>query len=183
MKNKGLIAGIIGAGILAGVLSTTAYAKSRRSIPEGVEAVTPFDIKKYMGTWYEIARFDFKFERDLSHVTATYSLNEDGSVKVINRGFNTKENEWKEAKGKAVFVGDENTGMLKVSFFGPFYSGYNVVAIDDDYQYAMIFGKNLDYLWLLSRTKTMPGKVKNDFLQQAAKVGYDISALIWTVQE
>ena len=121
------------------------------SIPKGVTAVHPFDKNKYLGKWYEIARLDFKFERNLINTTAQYSINADGTIKVVNRGYDTLKNKWESATGKAKFVKDENVAMLKVSFFGPFYSGYNVIAIDKEYKYALIVGKNLKYLWILSR--------------------------------
>src|SRR6185503_15436733 len=116
------------------------------TIPTGATAVTPFDKNKYLGTWYEIARLDFKYERNLSNTTATYSLNGDGTIKVDNKGYDTIQRKWKQSIGKAKFVGKENVAMLKVSFFGPFYSGYNVIAIDDEYKYALVAGKNLKYL-------------------------------------
>lgn len=181
MKNKGLIAAI-GGGIAAGAVAGVLYIQNRRTIPQGVQALTPFDPEKYLGTWYEIARFDFMFEKKLSHVTASYSLNDDGSIKVINRGFNVKTGKWEKAEGKAVFVEGDRVGMLKVSFFGPFYSGYNVVAIEGDYRYALVFGRNLSYIWLLSREKTMPKEVEKKFLEMAEQAGYDISSLIWTEQ-
>lgn len=149
------------------------------TIPKGAVAVRPFDKSRYLGKWYEIARFDFRFERDLNNTTAEYSLNEDGSIKVDNRGFNYKTNEWKQAVGKAKFTGDENTAMLKVSFFGPFYSGYNVIALDDDYKYALIAGKNLKYLWILARETTIPGEIKEKYLKIAQEIGYDTSEFIW----
>ncbi len=125
------------------------------------------------------ARLDFRFERDLNNTTAEYSANDEGSIRVVNRGYNYKTNEWKEAVGKAKFVSDENTAMLKVSFFGPFYSGYNVIALDAGYQYALIAGKNTDYLWILSRTPAIPAEVKQNYLQIAAKLGYKTEDLIW----
>ncbi|MEO6069048.1 MAG: lipocalin family protein [Chitinophagaceae bacterium] len=149
------------------------------TIPKGTYAVTSFDKEKYLGKWYEIARFDFRFEKDLNNTTATYSLNNDGTIRVVNKGYNTKKDVWKEATGKAKFVGDEKVAMLKVSFFGPFYAGYNVIAIDPDYKYALIAGKNLDYLWILSRSTTIPDDIKNSFLQKAQAIGYNISNLIW----
>jgi apolipoprotein D and lipocalin family protein len=102
------------------------------------------------GTWYEIARFDYKFEKDLDNVTAQYSFKENGEIKVLNSGYNTKTKEWKSATGSAKFRKDKTTAALKVSFFKPFYAGYNVIAIDKDYKYALIAGQNLKYLWLLS---------------------------------
>lgn len=160
-------------------LITISILSSCRSIPKGAIAVKPFDSKKYIGKWYEIARLDFRFERDLNNTTANYSLNDNGTIKVVNRGYNYKTNEWKEAVGKAKFVSSPDEGRLKVSFFGPFYSGYNVISIDAEYKYALIAGKNLKYLWLLSREKTMPENVKQDYLEKAQNLGYNISALVW----
>jgi apolipoprotein D and lipocalin family protein len=152
------------------------------SIPEGLTAVKPFDKSKYLGKWYEIARLDFKFERNLINTTAEYSLNENGTIKVLNKGYDTLENKWKTATGKAKFIKDEDVAMLKVSFFGPFYSGYNVIAIDKDYKYAMVAGKNLKYLWILSRDITLPPDVKTQYLEQARRAGYKIDELIWVKQ-
>src|SRR5690606_25311666 len=104
---------------------------------------------------------------------------EDGSIRVVNRGFNTETKEWKQAEGKAKFVGDEEEARLKVSFFGPFYSGYNVVAIDPEYRYALVAGENLNYLWILSRERTIPDEVKERYLQQAEAIGYNTGKLIW----
>ncbi len=148
------------------------------SKPPGVTTVEPFEGERYMGKWYEIARLDHKFEENLSNVTAEYSLNEDGSIDVRNRGFNTVKNEWEEAIGKAEFVDATDQGRLKVSFFGPFYSGYNVIALHH-YNHALVTGEDLDYLWLLSRDTNMPDDVQQRFLQRAQELGYDTSALIW----
>ena len=149
------------------------------TIPKGVEAVQPFDKEKYLGKWFEIARLDFKFERNLNNTTAQYSVNPNGTIKVVNRGYNTKTGEWKEAEGKAKFVGDDDIAMLKVSFFGPFYSGYNVIAIDPEYQYALVAGKNLKYLWILAREPDMPEDVKNNYLEIAEEAGYNTEDLLW----
>ncbi|WP_088654931.1 lipocalin family protein [Geofilum rhodophaeum] len=148
-------------------------------LPKGANPVSPFEKERYLGLWYEIARKDFKFERNLNNTTAEYSLNEDGSIKVVNRGYNTVKEEWTQAIGKAKFVGDETTARLKVSFFGPFYSGYNVIALDVDYRYALIAGKDLDLLWILSRETTVPDEIKDQYLQLAEEIGYDTSDLIW----
>src|SRR3954469_5371499 len=86
------------------------------TMPEGAVAVHPFDKEKYLGKWYEIARMDFKFEKDLNNTTAEYSLNKNGTIRVVNKGYNPKKEQWKQAIGKAKFVGDENTAKLKVSF-------------------------------------------------------------------
>ena len=150
------------------------------SIPKGAVAVSPFDKEKYLGKWYEIARMDFRFERNLNNVTAEYSIKDKGVIKVDNRGFNFITNEWKQAIGKAKSKGDPNVGSLKVSFFGPFYSGYNVIAIDEDYRYALIAGKSLKYLWILSRETTIPENIKQSYLQKAKEIGFDVSVLVWT---
>jgi apolipoprotein D and lipocalin family protein len=153
------------------------------SIPRGAVAVKPFDKEKYLGKWYEIARMDFRFERNLKNVTATYSVNKDGTIKVDNQGYDYVVKKSKQALGKAKFAGDPNEARLKVSFFGPFYSGYNVIALDGQYKYALVAGKNLKYLWLLSRETTIPEDIKQSYLKIANDLGYDTSVLLWTEQD
>ena len=166
----------IGAGLVVAVLASC----SSVSIPKGATAVSPFNLEKYLGKWYEIARLDFKYEKDLDNVTATYSLKDNGKINVDNRGYNYVKKEWKQSIGKAKLVKGPDVARLKVSFFGPFYSGYNVIALDKDYRYALVVGNNLDYMWILSREKTIPDSVKSAYLQQAKSIGYDIDALVWT---
>ncbi len=153
------------------------------TIPQGVTAVSPFSVDKYLGKWYEVARFDHKFERGLTHVVAEYSLNNDGSIKVLNKGYSSGKNQWRESVGVAKFVGDTNVAMLKVSFFVPFYGGYNVIALDADYQYALVCGPDDSYLWILSRHKTIPDDVKVEYLKIAEKFGFDVSKLMWIEQK
>jgi apolipoprotein D and lipocalin family protein len=153
------------------------------SIPKGASAVSPFQKDRYLGKWYEIARMDFKFEKDLAQVTADYSLNQNGSIRVDNKGFNVKKKEWKESIGKAKFVKDHDIARLKVSFFGPFYSGYNVIAIDPEYKFALVAGNSLKYLWILSREKSIPESVKTAYLKQAKDLGYQVENLVWTKQD
>jgi apolipoprotein D and lipocalin family protein len=167
----------------AGVIVTGLYSCSSVSIPKGATAVKPFSLDRYLGKWYEIARLDFKYEKDLDNVTATYSLKDNGAVAVDNRGYNYVKKEWKQSIGKAKLVKGPDVARLKVSFFGPFYSGYNVIALDKDYRYALVAGNNLDYLWILSREKTIPEAVKLDYLKQAKAIGYDTDALVWTRQD
>jgi len=125
--------------VAAGLLITGLF--SCASIPKGATAVSPFEKDRYLGLWYEIARKDFKFERNLNNTTAEYSLNEDGSIKVVNRG-------------------------------------YNLLALDVDYRYALVAGKDLDLLWILSRETTIPVDIKDKYLQIAKEIGYDTSDLI-----
>ncbi|MDR4951246.1 lipocalin family protein [Chryseobacterium sp. ES2] len=152
------------------------------SMPEKAQPVRQFDVNRYLGTWYEIARFDYYFEKDLDNAMAQYSLNADGSVVVVNSGYNFKKNKWVSVDGTAKFKGDKDVAVLKVSFFWPFYAGYNVVALED-YKYALVAGKNLDYLWILSREKTIPENVKQNFISKAQEIGYDTSKLIWVKQD
>jgi apolipoprotein D and lipocalin family protein len=151
--------------------------------PAGVKVVSPFDAQRYMGQWYAIARLDHWFERGLSRVSAQYALQPDGSVSVINRGFDAAKGEWKQVKGRALFTGDPNTASLKVSFFGPFFGGYHVVALDEQYQWAMVMGPDTGYLWILARGPTLAADVRDRLVRQAAELGVDTRGLIWVDQQ
>ena len=180
MKKSTTAALITSAAAIAG---SVLLLKSQPSIPKGVHPIKSFDVQKYLGKWYEIARMELLFERNLINVTAHYSENPNGTIKVVNRGYEPYKKIWKEAVGKAKFREDAHTAALKVSFFGPFYSGYNVIAIDPDYQFALVIGGKLDYMWILSREKQIPENIKRDYLAKAEKVGYDTSQLIWVEQQ
>jgi apolipoprotein D and lipocalin family protein len=148
--------------------------------PENAQPVQSFELERYLGKWYEIARLDHSFERGLEQVTADYSLRDDGGIRVLNRGFSKEDNEWKEAEGKAYFVGDKGTGHLKVSFFGPFYSSYIIFGLDrQNYDYAFVSGPSLSYLWLLSRKTTVSQEVMDRFLEKAESLGFDTENLIY----
>jgi apolipoprotein D and lipocalin family protein len=147
--------------------------------PDGIEPVTGFDVQRYMGQWYEVARLDHRFERGMQKVTATYELQPDGTVGVLNRGFQTKDGEWDEARGKAKFVGSPDVGALKVSFFGPFYGGYNIIDLDPDYQHVMIAGPSRSYLWILSRTPKPPAEAVERLVAKAQSLGFDTKSLIY----
>jgi apolipoprotein D and lipocalin family protein len=151
-------------------------------VPEDITPVQKFDLNKYLGKWYEIARLDHSFERGLQNVTAEYSIRNDGGIKVINSGFSIKENEWKSAEGKAYFVNNEDEGYLKVSFFGPFYGSYVIFELDEDYQYAFVTGADKTYLWLLSRTPNIDNKLKDHFIEKVSMLGYDTSEIIFVTQ-
>ena len=149
-------------------------------IPENVKPVDNFKLDKYLGKWYEIARLDHRFERGLSRITADYSLRDDGGVRVLNRGYSAKENEWKEAEGKAYFVKGTDQGYLKVSFFGPFYGSYVVFELDhENYQYSLVCGPDKSYLWILARSPDMKKEVKDKLVAKAAALGFDTSKLIF----
>ena len=144
-------------------------------IPQGHQVVRPFYLDRYLGTWYEIARLDHGFERGLNRVTATYSLRDDGGVRVINRGQEPDGN-WREAEGRSYFLGAKDEGRLKVSFFGPFYGSYNVLATD--YELALVSSYNLQYLWILSRTPEPPDAGVQALIARARALGFDTNALI-----
>ncbi|WP_298609372.1 lipocalin family protein [uncultured Thiothrix sp.] len=152
------------------------------SIPEGVKPIDDFQLERYLGKWYEIARLDHSFERGLEQVTATYSLNPDGSVRVLNRGFNTTKQQWQEAEGRAQFVDSPQVGRLKVSFFGPFYGGYNIVELDAHYQYALIVGNDRSYLWILARTPRLDSTTQQGLIQRAQALGFATDQLILVKQ-
>jgi len=149
-------------------------------IPDAVSPVTGFQLERYLGKWYEIARLDHSFERGLTRVTAEYSLRSDGGVKVLNRGYSAGEKAWKEAEGKAYFVTTADQGYLKVSFFGPFYGSYVVFELDrENYQYALVCGPNKSYLWMLARSPEVPDTLKKTLTEKAAALGFDTSQLIF----
>lgn len=149
--------------------------------PQKVTPVENFKLNEYLGTWYEIARLEHRFEKGMEAISATYSMREDGGVKVLNKGYKTKEKEWNKAEGKAYFVQGPDKGFLKVSFFGPFYGSY--IVMDTDYKtYTMISGPDLSYFWILSRTPTLDEKIVNRLLVQAKEAGFDIDKLIYPDQ-
>lgn len=152
-------------------------------MPRDVKPVTDFELNRYLGTWYEIARLDHSFERGLERVTAEYSLRDDGGVRVINKGFSTKENKWKEAEGKAFFVGNSDEGYLKVSFFGPFYGSYVIFELDkENYQYAFVSGPDTSYLWLLARTPQVDQNLIAAFREKTEMLGFETDKLIFVDQ-
>jgi apolipoprotein D and lipocalin family protein len=147
--------------------------------PKTVVPVQEFELERYLGKWYEIARLDHSFERGLEKVTAEYSLRDGGGVHVRNRGYSTTENRWKESEGKAFFVKEPDRGYLKVSFFGPFYGSYVVFELDkEDYQYAFVSGPNKSYLWFLSRTPTVSEDLLSRFEERARALGFKTEGLI-----
>jgi apolipoprotein D and lipocalin family protein len=152
--------------------------------PNKVKPVKGFDLEKYLGKWYEIARLDHSFERNLEQISAEYSVREDGGVWVKNRGFSIKKNKWEEIVGKAYFVNEPDEGYLKVSFFGPFYGSYVIFELDkNDYQYAFVTGPNKSYLWFLSRTPTVHYSLKEKFQKRAKALGFKTEELIWVTHK
>jgi len=147
-------------------------------MPDGVKPVKEFELDRYLGKWYEIARLDHSFERGMQNVTAEYSLRDGGGVRVLNRGFKTDKGEWDEAEGKAFFVEDDGTGYLKVSFFGPFYGSYVVFELDENYEYAFISGPDTSYLWLLARQPQVSDGLIERFKSRATELGFDLGEMV-----
>ena len=164
-----------GVAVMAGCANT--------SPPPGVEAVTPFDLQRYQGRWHELARLDHSFERGMTDVSATYTPQADGSVRVVNRGFAAASGQWREAVGKALFTGAPTTGSLKVSFFGPFYGGYHVAALDPDYRWALVLGPDTSYCWILARDKQLDAAQRDAIVARAQALGVDTHALIWVTHK
>lgn len=146
--------------------------------------VTQLNLEKYVGQWYEVARFDHRFERGLVGCMANYSINDDGTIKVLNTGYeDSLDGKYKESEGKARRPDDSKPGQLEVSFFLWFYSEYNVMELADDYRYALVGSKTDNYLWILSRTPQLDPADKAFLLAQAKARGYDTDKLIWVQQK
>ena len=149
-----------------------------QACPDKVAPVEGFELPRYLGKWYEIARFDHSFEEGLSEVTAVqHARCSFGGVKVINRGFLKEENTWDEAEDD-VFCKSETTGHLKVSFFGPFYASYVIMELDKEgYQYALITGPDKDYLWILAQTPSISEEVRTGLLEKQDRPGTTLASL------
>lgn len=175
MKKGNLAIGVAAAAGVAGI----AYALwPKKKVPASA-IVEPFDKERYMGTWHEVARLPNLIEKDLRDLTEEYTLNEDGTITVITRAFNPAKNKPVEATGTIKSKGAETRGELEVAYFVPIYLDYNLLDVDDDYRYALVSGKSMDYLWLLSRESSMPEEMKQRFLQKAMALGFEISKLEW----
>lgn len=165
------------------LIFTSIFLTACTGIPKNITPVSGFETDKYLGTWYEIARLDHGFERGLDNVTATYSMRNDGGIKVLNKGYKVKKSEWETAEGRAYFVDSPTSGHLKVSFFGPFYASYVIFDLDkDNYSQAYVSGNSKKYLWYLSRTPTVTEAEKSRFIEVAKTKGFDTEDLIWVDQ-
>ena len=147
-----------------------------------LQTVQKVEINRYLGTWYEIARYEHFFEKDCKNVSANYSMLDEDTIKVINRCTKIQTNEKKEALGRAYAI-DNTNSKLKVSFFRPFYGDYWVLILDENYDYVVVGTPSREYLWILSRKPNLDEKIKNEILQKLPNLGFDTSKLIWTIQE
>ena len=176
MKNKlkwvlGLVAGAGAAGM--------AYALwPKNKIPKDA-VVYPFDKNKYLGFWHEVARLPNLIQKNLRDVTEEYKLNKDGSIQVITRAYHIEKNKPVEASGKIKFKGSQKVGRMAAAYLLPIYLDYNVIGVDENYNYALVAGNSLDYLWILSRDGQLPDDIKRAFIEKAARLGFNIDKLQW----
>lgn len=175
---------IFSAIILIFLIASLSYLMfGRLGVPEGMTAVQGFDINRYVGTWYEIARLDHGFEKGLSHVTAEYSLKDDGGLKVLNKAFNSKTGKWESSEAKAYLIEGPDVGRLKVSFFGPFYGSYNIIDLDEEnYSYAMVTGPTTHFFWILARQPTLENAIMQRLIQKAIALGFKLEGLVYVDQ-
>lgn len=172
--------------LLAALLTATAIittARAKRDQLHDNSTIDSLNIERYMGRWYEIARFDHPFERNMSNVTATYSLNKNGTINVLNQGYDTRKNRHKSAHGRARAMKDGTAGQLEVAFFANFWSPYYILELAPDYRYALVGSRSDKYLWILSRTPELSRQDTRYLLRRAAERGYDISKLIVVKQD
>ena len=170
--------------VVTGVaIALTLVACKSPTPPKGVQPISGFDASRYLGKWYEVARLENRFERGLEQVTATYGARSDGGISVVNRGYDPVKKRWNESDGKAYFTGAPTTAALKVSFFGPFYGGYHVAALDPDYRWALVLGPDTNYCWILARDKQLPAAQRDAIVARAQALGVDTSSLIWVPHE
>lgn len=154
----------------------------RKTIPRKAVAINPFEVDRFLGKWYEVARLDYKFDRNIINTSIDFSLKPNGTLKVVKRWYNYYKKKKEIKIGQAKFVGPMYEAMMKISYRKPIYLGYNVIGIDPDYNYALVAGEDFRHLWLLSREHTMPEDIKKAFIHKAGMIGYDISKLIWVDQ-
>jgi apolipoprotein D and lipocalin family protein len=169
---------LIAVAAAAGVVGIAYALWPKKKIPASA-IVDPFDKEKYLGKWNEVARLPNLIEKDLRNLTEEYTLNEDGTIKVVNRAFNAVKNKPVEATGTIKFKGVATRGQLEVAYYLPIYLDYNILDIDENYQYALVSGSGMGYLWLLSRESSMPEEMKQRFLHKATELGFEISKLEW----
>ena len=160
--------------IIGGILGIALSLFGASNNPD-TKVISNFDLERYLGRWYEIGRLDHRFERNLSNVTATYSMRDDGKVAVLNRGYNVKKDRWSTARGRARFAGAENEGRLEVSFFGPFYAGYHIIYLSENYDFALVGGDSPNYMWILAREPKLDAATIDKLKDLAKQRGYDLS--------
>ncbi len=161
-----------------------ATARPRKVLPAAqIEPIADFDVERFVGDWYEIARMERGIGKPLTRSRVEYESRDDGSLHITSRGFHTGTNRWVESTGIARFVGSPNFGAMKASFFGPFFEGYHIVAIDPEYRWAMIMGDTTESFKLLSRTPVMDGVTADRLVHQAELMGVHADRIHWVMQD
>lgn len=178
MKKSSLI--VTGSAVLVAGAVVGWYM--RRTIPRKAVAINPFEIDRFLGKWYEVARLDYKFDRNIMNTSVDFSLKPNGNLRVVKRWYNYYKKRKEINIGMAKFAGPIYEAKMLLSFRKPLYFGYNVIGIDEDYKYALVVGEDLRHLWLLSREHTIPEDIRRAFIHKASLIGYDISKLIWVDQ-
>lgn len=167
----------------AGALAVAAFIawnkKRNESLVQENDVVEPFSLIKYLGKWYEIARINYNSDEEIIDSTAEFQLHDDGSLRLIYKGYNPEKQKWQRSKGKAKVAGKYDVGLLKVSFLGPFWSYHYVLDITDDYKYALVAGENKSYFRILSRKNDIPEAVALRFLEKANDIGLNIDNIHW----
>lgn len=166
--------------LIAIVLIFTLVSCKKNDFP--LSTVENVDINRYLGTWYEVARFEHFFEKDCKNVTANYSLRDDGQIDVLNKCVKIDDEKLKEANGIA-YATDDSFSKLKVSFFRPFYGDYQIIMLGEQYDYAVIGTPSREYFWILSRTKTISEELKSKIIEKMKQEKFDPKLIIWTIQE
>ena len=164
---------------LLSLIAATVLLTGCTGVPKGLTPVGAFDAKRYEGEWFEVMRLDHRFERGLSNVTASYSIRSDGSVSVLNKGFDTRRCRWRSIEGTARFLQDPQTASLAVSFFGPFAGGYHVIELDRaHYRWAVVSGPTRGYLWILAREPRLEPAVLSQLSARLHSLGFATEELI-----
>lgn len=166
--------------LLMATMLFSALQSEAQSFDINRTTVKDLDLKRYMGRWYEIARFDHSFERNMEYCEAFYAEQDDGMIMVTNTGVNAESDKRKTSYGKA--KAGKSPGQLRVSFFWIFYSDYNILALDEDYEWALVGSKSPKYLWILSRTRELDSATKREICDIAERRGYDTRKFIWVKQ-
>ena len=174
---KKIYPGIVSAAMLAGLFISGCIPHFSPALSP-VPTVPDLDLRRYAGTWYEIARLPHGFEKNMEQVTATYTINADGTIRVVNKGFDLRKKRWKQATATAWRPAPDRPGHLRVRFFWPFTADYNVIAMDSrNYQWAMVTSRSKKYLWILSRKPSMDETRYIDLVDRARQWGFDVGAL------
>lgn len=181
MNRKGMLAAA-GVGLGSAVL-VDAYLKGRhpvgnRNVPEPAK---PVDLQRYVGRWFELARYEQRYEKGCDGVTADYSMRPDGSIDVVNR-CRKPDGRIDEARGRAKVVETDRNAKLRVSFFGPFYGNYWILDHADDYSWSIVGEPSGRYLWILARSATPSEAKVAELIKIVEQMGYDSTMLVRTKQ-